>query len=129
DEAVKVAYQLGLGRVTWALCDRARAVGALGRLAEARALVEEALARVSTGELACPYDEIVARRTLGELLEGADGTAELERALRIARSLDNPVQEALSLSALAHRAQRQGERTRSDTLAAEASAIFEKLGQ
>lgn len=127
DGAVKIARELGLGRVTWALCDRGRALAALGHREEARALVEEAVARVSDGPFRCPYDEIVARRVLGELLTGVAGIAEAERALTIAQATNNPIQQALSLRTLARLTAEAGDEQRSALHATEAEGILRRL--
>lgn len=76
-----------------------------------------ALARAVDPLRANPFDEILARRALAELRQGEAGIAELERALALAVSTGNVLQEAIAHLSLA---ERQPDRARQHLELAEA---------
>jgi tetratricopeptide (TPR) repeat protein len=67
----------------------------------AQQLVEEALKRATTPPAANPWDECITRRTLAEVLVGSSAVEAADAAVAAARRHQMPMQEALSLFALA----------------------------
>lgn len=100
---------------TLVLIYQARFARARGRLADARAAADAALARATDPLRANPFDEILARRELAELADQGgnrgsnDGTsdgvaiADLSRALTLAARTGNVLQEGIVRLALAGR--------------------------
>lgn len=72
-------------------------------VAAARAAAEAALVRAPDPLRENPFDEILARRALAEVRPGADGIAELSRALVVAARTRNVLQEAIVRYTLADR--------------------------
>jgi hypothetical protein len=74
-----------------------------GALAAARAAAEAALARAIDPLRENPFDEILARRALADVLPGAPGLVELSRAVALAVRTRNVLQEAIVRFTLAER--------------------------
>jgi hypothetical protein len=72
-----------------------------GDVAAARAAAEAALARATDRLRENPFDEILARRVLAEIRPGAQGVADLSRAVALAERTQNVLQEGIARHALA----------------------------
>jgi hypothetical protein len=88
---------------TLVLVYQARFALARHDVAAARATAEAALVRATDPLRANPFDEILARRALADVLPGADGIAELTRALALATHTHNVLQEGIVRLTLADR--------------------------
>jgi hypothetical protein len=88
---------------TLVLIYQARFERARGRLADARAAADAALARATAPLRANPFDEILARRELAELGEDGVAIADLSCARILAERTGNVLQEGIVRLALAGR--------------------------
>ncbi|WP_394850488.1 protein kinase [Pendulispora brunnea] len=102
-EAIELARARGFRMETYALVHLSRLEKLRGRDTAAREAAELALARATDPLYANPFDEIIARRAMADVLPGAAGDRELELARDVASDSGNVLQHGVTLLTLAER--------------------------
>jgi eukaryotic-like serine/threonine-protein kinase len=101
--ALEVSRASDFRMETFVLVYQSRFERARGNVPAARAAAEAALARAIDPLRENPFDEILARRALAEVWPGADGAAQLSKALALAARHHNVLQEGIVRATLAGR--------------------------
>ncbi|WP_394828651.1 serine/threonine protein kinase [Pendulispora albinea] len=101
--AIREAHARDFRMETYALVYLSRLERLRGDLAAAREAAELALARATAPLHANPFDEILARRAIADLVHGSAGDRELEIAREVAEGSGNVLQHGITLLTLAER--------------------------